>query len=429
MLQSLYRAAVRAATPLIEAHLKKRADRGREDPARANERRGRPLRPRGEKPLVWFHAASVGESVALLTTIKRMLADFPFVQVMVTTGTVTSAKTMADRLPEGAFHQYIPVDHPAWVSSFLDHWKPDLVIWTESDFWPAMLSEIGRRQIPAVLLNGCLSQKSCDGWRWARGLIRDTLKTFDLVLAQNAGHAERLAKMGARNVRVSANLKYAAAPLSFDEAKLDALKTAVGDRPVIVWGSTHPGEEAMAARIHAKMKPLHPSLLTVVVPRHVARGNDAKAAVEALGLRASLRSAGAMPQASDDIYIADTMGEMGLFYRLGRLAVVGGSYCFRSHNPIEPAQLGCVVFYGPKTAHIQSLCDDFERNAAALRAKDEAVLAQAVGAYLADPAVFAPMAAAAEKWTRAKSRVEDEIAAELAPWVAALIAPGQRAPS
>jgi 3-deoxy-D-manno-octulosonic-acid transferase len=427
MLLSLYKTVLNASTPLIEKHLKNRAARGREDPARANERHGKPARPRGAGPLVWFHAASVGESVALLSTVARLLKDHPFIQVMVTTGTVTSAKTMAERLPEGAFHQYIPVDHPAWVAAFLDHWRPDLVVWTESDFWPAMLMEVAERKIPAVLLNGCMSQESFRKWRWGRALIIKALSAFDLVLAQNEGHAERLAALGARNVRPASNLKYAAAPLPFDAAKLDALKAAVGGRPLIVWGSAHPGEDAMAGRVHAALKKKHADLLTVIVPRHIAKAKDMQAGLEALGLKASLRSEGAMPGPGDDIYIADTMGEMGLFYRLGKLAIVGGSYCFRSHNPIEPAQLGCVVFYGPVTAHIEGICTDFESRGAALCLKDEAALLAKISEYLDNPAAFVPMAKAAEDWTRAKSGAVDEVAAALAPFVLALAEPGRKA--
>lgn len=420
MLSSVYTMAVRAATPLIEAHLKKRVERGREDPARANERHGKPQMKRPQGPLAWFHAASVGESVALLTTLARLRRDYPHISIMVTTGTVTSAKTMAERLPEGAFHQYIPVDHPSWVAGFLDHWQPDAVIWTESDFWPSMLLEIKKRKIPAVLLNGCMSAESHRKWRWGKSLISEILSTFDLVLAQNPGHGSRLADRGARNVKVSANLKYSSAPLTCDEAKLAELQKALEGRPVIVWGSSHPGEEEIIARIQQSLKSQHPGLIVACAPRHPKRGPEIKENMEKMGLKASLRSTGALPGAADDMYIADTMGEMGLIYRAGPLAIVGGSYCFRSHNPIEPAQLGRVVFYGPEVAHIESLCDDFEACGGALRLKDEAALGEKIAAFLANPESFAPMAEAAEKWTREKSVIVDEIVADLSPFLAPL---------
>jgi 3-deoxy-D-manno-octulosonic-acid transferase len=419
MLLSLYKTALSAATPLLESHLTKRMANGKEDPARAHERRGLPQRARGTGPLVWLHGASVGESVALLSTVGRIRKDYPGFQVMVTTGTVSSAKMMADRLPEGAFHQYIPVDHPRWAASFLEHWKPDLVIWSESDFWPAMLSEIRARKIPAVLLNGCMSEQSFRKWRIGRGLIRSALQAFDLVLAQNPGHAERLLASGARNVKVSANLKYASDKLPFDPAKREELQQATAGRTVIVWASSHPGEEEIMCRIHAAMKQKHPQLLTVIVPRHVHRGAEARAVIENAGLKVSVRSEGAMPQPQDDIYLADTMGELGLFYRLAAVAIVGGSFCFRSHNPIEPAQLGCVVMYGPVTGHIQSLCDDFEARRAAIRVPDAAALQEKIAAYLDNPAAFAPVAKAALDWTEARSHIVEEVAADLAPFLKA----------
>jgi 3-deoxy-D-manno-octulosonic-acid transferase len=417
MLPALYRTAVRAATPLIERHLQKRAARGKEDPARANERRGRPARPRGDKPLVWFHGASVGESVSLLALIARLLKDYPGAQVMVTTGTVTSAKTMAERLPEGAFHQYLPVDHPDWAASFLDHWKPGLLVWTESDFRPAMLLEIGRRKIPAVSLNAGMSEKSRRRWSLAKPFIREMLSAFDLCLAQSEKQARGLEDFGVKRAKASANLKYSSLPLPFDQQKLDALKNTVGKRPLFLWASSHPGEEDMACRVHARMKTKHPDLLTLLVPRHIARGKDIKALCEKAGLKAALRSEGAMPGAGDDVYIADTMGELGLFYRLSRLAVVGGSFCFRSHNPIEPAQLGCVIFYGPVVDHIVTLCEDFENCGGALRLPDEAALTEKVAAFLDNPAAFDPMAEAALALTRARAGIIDEVAGELAPFL------------
>lgn len=416
MLAGLYRALVRAGTPLLEAHLEKRERAGREDSGRRNERRGRPSRQREPGPLAWFHGASVGESLSLLSTISRALEDYPGLRVMVTTGTVTSAQAMAERLPEGAFHQYIPVDHPDWAAAFLDHWKPGLVVWTESDFWPAILHEVKRRGIPAVLLNGSMSRRSFRRWRLARGVIGDALSAFDLCLAQNADHGGRLKRLGARGVKVSASLKYAAAPLPCDAAQLEALKAATAGRAVVVYASTHPGEEEMACGIHERLKARHPGLLTVIAPRHVARGAEVKALAEARGLKVSVRSGGGMPAAGDDVYLADTMGEMGLFYRLARVAVVGGSFTFRSHNPIEPAQLGCVVFYGPVVDHILSVCEDFEGCGGAKRMKDMAELEENIAACLDDPAKFAPMARAAEAWTRARAGIADEVAADLAPF-------------
>jgi 3-deoxy-D-manno-octulosonic-acid transferase len=426
MLLQLYKSAVIAATPLLERHLKKRAAAGKEDPARAHERHGRPAMPRGQKPLVWFHAASVGESLSILSIVARVLKEYPAVEIMVTTGTVTSAKLMAERLPQGAFHQYIPVDHPVWVESFLDHWHPDFAVWAESELWPNMLTAVRRRGIPAVLLNARMSERSFNRWKHAKGLIGEVFGAFSLCLAQNEAEAQRLMRLGAPRVKVSANLKYAAAPLPFDEAKLNALRFAVGKRPLILWASTHPGEDEVALRLHAEMKKAKPDLLTIIVPRHPVRGKDIRALCAGAGFTATLRSDGAQPDAKNDIYIADTMGELGLFYRLSKLAIVGGTFKdIGGHNPIEPGQTGCVIFYGPVMYNFITICEDFESRKAALRVKDEAELADKTRAFLENPAAFAPMSEAAQKWTDSKAHILDELMADFAPYLCPLIEPGQ----
>jgi 3-deoxy-D-manno-octulosonic-acid transferase len=213
MLISLYKNLMQSAAPLLEAYLQRRMRRGKEDPVRFDERRGKPSRARGDKPLVWFHAASVGEAQSLLALIRRLMADAADVQVMVTTGTVTSARLMAERLPAPAFHQYMPVDHPAWTENFLDHWQPSLVIWSESEFWPNMLAGIRQRNIPAILLNARMSEKTFRRWQFARGAIGAMLGTFSLCLGQNQAEVDRLLKLGSASAKVSGNLKYAALPL------------------------------------------------------------------------------------------------------------------------------------------------------------------------------------------------------------------------
>ena len=428
MLLNLYRAMMRASTPLLEAYLHKREARGKEDPARAPERRGRAARPRGANPLAWFHAASVGESLALLSLINRVLRDYPGASVMVTTGTVTSAKLMADRLPSGAFHQYMPVDHPAWVAQFLDHWRPSFVVWSESEFWPNMLTEISRRGIPAVLLNARMSETSFRRWQWARGAARQILSAFSLCFAQNDAEAARLLALGARQVRVSANLKYGAPELPVDDARLDALRKAAGDRPRLLFASTHPGEEEIAASVHAALKQKFPRLLTVIAPRHPVRGAEILDLVTRAGLRASLRSSGALPDEASDVYIADTLGELGLFYRLCKTAVVGGSFAdIGGHNPIEPGQLGCVIVYGTVMYNFLTISDDFLKANAAIQVADAVALREKLGSVLENPQAFAAFGDNARRMTAEKSHVVDDLAAALKPFLDPVLLPARAA--
>jgi 3-deoxy-D-manno-octulosonic-acid transferase len=422
MLLGLYKIAMQASAPLLEVYLQKRSRAGKEDLARAHERRGRPQLPRPAAPLVWFHAASVGESLSLLALVARVRRDYPQAAVMVTTGTVTSAAMMAQRLPDGAFHQYIPVDHPAWVAGFLDHWQPDAVFWAESELWPNMLSAVRARGIPAVLLNARMSQESFKRWRYARGAIAQVLGVFNLCLAQNTAEAERLRALGARDVRVSANLKYAAAPLPYDAALLEKMRICIAQRPVILWASTHAGEEARAFALHKTLRATKPDLLTVIVPRHPARAAEIMAEAATAGISLVSRSSGADIPAGG-IYLADTMGELGLFYRLCPFVVMGGTFAdIGGHNPIEPAQAGCTIFWGPSGYNFLTVLDDFRAAQALVEVADEKALAEKTAAALQSPQEWHIFGTRAAAMTAEKSTVLESIMADIAPVLQAAMA-------
>lgn len=415
MLLTLYKFAMQASTPLLEAYLQKRARRGKEDVARAGERRGQAARPRPAGPLLWFHAASVGESLSLLAIIEKLLADYPMAEALVTTGTVTSAALMAERLPRRAFHQYMPVDHPLWVARFLDHWRPDAVLWSESEFWPNMLGEIRRRRIPAVLLNARMSAQSFGRWSHARGTMREILSTFDLCLGQNAAETARLSALGAKDARVSANLKYAAQPLPDDAAQRNALAAETAGRPLLLFASTHPGEEEIALDMHARLLPRFADLVTIIVPRHAVRGAEIAALAEKRGFKAALRSKG---EALQPVYIADTMGELGIFYRLCPVSVIGGSFAdIGGHNPIEPGQLGSIIVYGPQMYNFTTISEDFLGAGAALQVKDTAALETLLVKILEAPADYARYAKAAEALTLQKRPVTEALAETLRPYL------------
>lgn len=413
MIFGLYRALTILGGPLIGLYLKRRMARGKEDPARFGERLGRPALPRPAGHVVWLHAASVGESLSLLPLVQR-LATRPGWRVLVTTGTVTSAKLMAERLPAGALHQYVPVDRPAYVRTFLDHWRPDLVLWAESDFWPNMLEALRRRQVPLVLIQGRISARSFAGWQRARGFIARLLSGFALCLGQTPEDAQRLAALGARHTRCLGNLKMASPPLPADAVELDRLRAQVAGRPLWLAASTHPGEEVLAARVHQRLAARFPRLLTVVVPRHPHRGADILAEVAALDLPATLRSAGAGPDGA--LYVADTMGELGLFYRLCPVVFVGKSLAAAGgQNPFEPARLGAAVLFGPHMDNFPEMAPAMVAAGAARRVADEAELAETVAALLGDGEALARARAAAAAWAEGEAGVLDQIEAALSP--------------
>ena len=416
MLQYLYRGLTHIGGPAVRLYLDRRRAAGKEDPARQGERLGHAARPRPEGPLVWLHGASVGEANSALVLIQRLLDESPGLTVLLTTGTVTSAQLMARRLPARAIHQYVPVDLPDAVDRFLGHWRPDAVLWIESEIWPNLLDRIRRRGIPAALINARMSVRSCKRWGYAPGLARDLLSAFRLVLAQTEGDGERLRSLGAAAVACVGNLKFSAEPQPADPAQLDAVRAACGDRPVWLLSSSHPGEDEVAATVHAALAPRLPGLLTMVAPRHPHRGADIAALMQARGLAAARRSEGALPGAGDAVYVADTLGELGLFYRLAPVVCMGGSFIRHGgQNPVEPAQLGCAVVYGPHMGNFTEITRQLESAGGAIPVADDAALADLVGRLLTDPNARDAVVRGARQVTEHNRRVVDRTLEALGP--------------
>jgi 3-deoxy-D-manno-octulosonic-acid transferase len=424
MIHTLYRLLTTAASPLILAMLARRRARGKEDRARQGERLGIARRRRPDGPLVWLHGASVGESISALPLINRILEVRPDLNILVTTGTVTSARLMEERLPKGAFHQYVPVDRAAWVARFLDHWRPNLALWMESELWPNLVRETQRRGVPMALINGRMSKRSLRGWRHFSGLVRSLLRGFDICLVQSQADGARYVVLGARNVECPGNLKFAAAPLPADDDELARVWDRVGDRPLWLAASTHAGEETIVAQAHQRLMSRHPGLLTVIAPRHMTRGAEIAAELEAIGLTVARRGAGDEIEANTDIYIADTMGELGLLYRLAGVVFVGGSLVPRGgQNLLEPAQLDCAVVHGPYTENFHEIVTALDAAAASEEVRDARTLADTVDRLLADPVLRQRRAAAAREVALGQRDVLDNVMAALAPYLATLLRP------
>ena len=342
-----YRYATMALAPAVPFALARRARNGKEDSLRIRERLGYAGAPRPAGHLLWIHGASVGECLSVLPLIESLLIA-PGRTVLVTSGTVTSAKLMAERLPCGALHQYAPVDTPSAIRRFLDHWRPDIALFVDSEIWPNIISSAKARNIPLALVNGRMSQRSFSGWRRMRRTASSLLGRYDLCLAQDTDSAERLAVLGAKRVEISGNLKADAPPLGADARKLDELRRAIGERPVLLAVSTHAGEEETILPAHDRLRRLFPDLLTIIAPRHPVRGHEiAMLCGERLG---TLRSKGELPRDETEVYVADTLGELGIIYRLSPFAFVGGSLVpHGGQNPLEPARLERAVLAGPHT--------------------------------------------------------------------------------
>ncbi len=402
----LYRMTTGLGTPLIRRLMQRRMERGREDPDRVGERFGETSLARPDGKLLWIHAASVGESVSVLPLIGKIRERWPAATVLMTTGTVTSARLMEKRLPRGVLHQYIPLDRRTWVRRFFDHWRPDAALWVESELWPNLLSEARERGVPVALVNARMSQDSFRNWRRLPGGLKSLLRSFDLCLAQDEEQAERLRLLGAPEVRSVGNLKYAAEPLPCDQGQLAALWETVGRRPLWLAASTHPGEEEMIAEAHQALSESHPGLLTMIVPRHAERGDAIVSLLGQQGLYVAQRSRKEQPTAEHDVYLADTMGELGLFYRLSQLVFVGGSLVpHGGQNPLEPARLDCALLFGPHMSNFALISRDLREAGGALEVEDTAGLVAAVDSLLSDSARRDRMAEAARKLAEAQSDV------------------------
>ena len=412
----VYRKLSYAMVPLAPALIKRRLNQGKEDPLRIGERRGmsRDVRPHG--PLVWIHGASVGEVLAAAALIERLRALN--LRILLTSGTVTSAAIVAKRFPADIIHQYVPYDSPRYVARFLDHWQPSLALFIESDLWPNLILSSAARRLPMVLINGRMSHRSFPRWRRISNTISALLGRFEVCLAQSQVDAERFAALGSRNVIATGNLKLDVPAPPADAAKLERLMSVTRGRPVIVAASTHPGEEEIWLETHRALAGSFPSLLSVIVPRHPHRGEAIARTIAASGLHVALRSREELPTATTDIYVADTMGEMGLFYRLAPIVFMGGSLIEHGgQNPIEAVKLGASIVHGPHIFNFTDVYEALDSAGGARRADTQEALVKQLGRLLADPAARESSVDAAERVVEQLGGALDRTLAALEPYL------------
>jgi len=390
--------------------------RGKEDPARLDERYGasRIARPRG--PLVWVHGASVGELLAVGPLVERIRSkDFA---VLCTSGTVSSAQVAVQRFPKTVIHQFVPIDAPRFVERFFDHWKPDLALFVESDLWPNLIITAKERNIPLILVNGRVSERSFNRWRIVPSTIGSLLRRFDLCLAQSAGHAARYRDLGAPRITTTGNLKLDVPEPPADAAALAALRAAVGDRPTIAAASTHAGEESALIEAHRRLRNTFPRLLTIIVPRHPDRGPGIVEIANAAGLSTTLRSRDAQPDRDDDIYVVDTMGELGLVYRVAPIVFVGGSLASHGgQNPIEPIKLGAAILHGPHVWNFGEIYAALDAAHGADLVADVGKLAVRLGALLKDTGQRDALVAAARETVKTLGGALERTLAALDPYL------------
>lgn len=401
--------------PFLGSYLAFRATKGKEEHSRRRERYGHPSAERPEGPLIWAHAASVGETTAVIPLIEELLKRG--ISVVLTTGTVTSAAVASERLGDRVIHQYVPLDLKPAVSRFLDYWKPDLAIMAESEIWPMTILELGARRMPQVLVNGRLSDKSFANWRRRPHLAEALFENLSMVIAQSEEDAERFRALGARPVAVSGNLKVDTKPLACDETELRRLGHRIGERGVWAAVSTHPGEEAIAADVHQSLKPRHKAL-TVIVPRHPERADEVEDMLASRGLAVARRSRGDVITSETQVYLGDTIGEMGLYLRMARIAFVGGSLTWQGgHNPLEPAMLDCAILSGRNVQNFRDSYRSLLKNGGARLVNDGETLTKLVEFLLSNRRTSEKMRTAALKTVEELSGALPRTVRTLEPYI------------
>ncbi|MCU0911579.1 MAG: 3-deoxy-D-manno-octulosonic acid transferase [Rhodobacteraceae bacterium] len=405
-----YLAATHLAAPFARRHLQGRLARGKEDPDRWHEKRGVPSAARPEGPLAWLHAVGVGEVLALPGLARALRAARPDLSILITSSSRTSAEALAPNLPEGAIHQFLPLDIPRWRRRFLDHWRPDLSVWAERDLWPGFLTELARRGIPTALVNARMDAASARQKARASGLFHDLYSRFALIETQDEATARHIAGFGIPPARiaVTGSLKTAAAPLA-DRPERPAVEAALAGRRVWLAASTHAGEEAAVAEAHRLILAEDPGACLILAPRNPAEAEAATRGLQRHGIDAALLPPGNLPPRPAQAYVVDRIGQLGLWYRVAPAAFVGGSLDDTGgHNPWEPARLDCAILHGPNTWNFAADYAGLAEAEAARLVTDAASLAAAV----LDPATAAMRPRAAALAAR-NAALPDEMARRL----------------
>lgn len=382
-----YRAAMRALEPAAPIVLRYRERQGKEVASRRSERYGQTGIQRPDGPLIWIHAASVGETNAILPVIAGLKQRRPDLKYLLTTGTLTSAGLAKERLGDTAIHQFVPIDTPHFARRFIEHWRPNAAVFTESEIWPNLILETSAKSIPLLLINARMSKRSYARWRGRPGMATPLFGRFETVLAQNDRFARWFCELGARRVAVAGNLKIDAPPLPVDMRAYEELVAAVKDRRGYVAASTHPDEDEFVAEAHRRIAAKYDGFLTIIAPRHPERGTAIAEMLKSKGLRVAQRSLQQLPQPSTDVYIADTIGELGTLYALCPIALIGGSLVDKGgQNPIEAIRHGAAVLTGPYYKNFGDIYEALRISGAVREVSTSDDLAKAVIELIGDDA-------------------------------------------
>lgn len=393
ILYSLYYFLSFLLWPVFVVILKIRDIHGKEISARIPEKKGVSKAKRPDAFLVMIHGASIGETQALRPVINSLLKDYPEIVIMLTSGTRSSAEILKRQLAEKehgerVFHHFLPLDHPVWVNRFLRHWKPDLILWSESDFWPNIIMQAKSYKIPQLLINGRMSPKSFKKWKKLRGLFKSFISVFKEIHVQKETDRLKLIDLGAKteNISLSGNLKFSSPVLKSNKKDLNALRKDIGARPFWCYASCHPDEFKIAIKTHEKLKKDFPNIISIIVPRHPEKKTQYSDLLIETGLTATYRSDAQSITDDTGFYIADSFGELGLFYDLSDIIMVGGSLInLGCHNVIEPVQQKSALLFGSYIYNIEDTCLDLIDKEAGIQVHNGTDLAENIKLLLLNP--------------------------------------------
>jgi 3-deoxy-D-manno-octulosonic-acid transferase len=422
MLLKLYSLLATSIKPLLRVHLRHRLKKGKELKTRINERYGRAKRERPNGPLVWIHVASLGEAQSTIPLIQEIRKLYPHIQILISYGTVTASRMMEKRFDDSIIQQFVPLDVPKWVNRFLDHWKPSLGIWIESELWPNLLRQTKKRQIPLVFLNARLSLRSYKRWQKIPQFSKNLLSSFNLCLAQTDEMAERYKNLGASNVLTIGNFKAAADPLPFDQELITKFQKDIQGRPFWLAASTHPGEDEFIIAAHQKIAQIYPDILTFIAPRHTNRREEIRMLLQKNKLNYALRSEFKSPENDTNVYLIDTMGELGSFYKLANIVFVAGSLLkgpkpLGGHNPLEPALLECAISFGTDMGNTRDSADGLLKRDAAEEITSPKALSSWVIKLLEQPEIAKEMAEKARLYAEIQKEVLNRVMNHINPFL------------
>lgn len=380
----LYRLLSIILFPLIAIYILFRVLKGKEHKTRLQERFAIPTMAKPQGDVIWIHAVSVGETNSSLMLVEELLKSLPYASILFTTTTLTSAAILAEKIKTykgRVVHQFLPVDCYFIVRKFLKFWRPQKAIFVESEIWPNFICEARKLRISTVLVNARISKKSFSRWLLAKKIGVNIFNSFSLIFAQSEEDKKRLQQLTFQEVLYFGNLKAQAANLKFDVQELENLKTKIGARKFWLAASTHNGEEKIILAVHRKLKQKFPDLLTIIAPRHPQRAQEIKGL--AADLNFAQRSLKENISNQTEIYLADTLGELGLFYALSDFAFLGGSLVeVGGHTPFEPAQLKCAIISGDNVANNQKAFDELIAKQACKSVRNIDELEEAVVKFL-----------------------------------------------